>query len=271
MIIAGFAAAAVPAQARELTALFIGNSYTYYPGETNDPGLPRFVQRIAESIEPGLRLRYVFNTQGGYNLAMHYNDPVSRRLLQGSYDAVVLQGRSIESLPMTPWMERHGYPGASSFAVHLPLLLELAFRGNRNVGLYVNWGWHPNHAYLQEEHPGLRFPPGTAREGQRWCGTDAWDYQRLINEGYAEHAQGFDVTFARVGDAWLALQAEGLVTSEELYRPADWSHPSVLGSYVAALVIVRDVLRMDISRNRYVPAGLDDFRCGSIGAFLALR
>jgi hypothetical protein len=95
------------------------------------------------------------------------------------------------------------------------------------------------------------FPESSSKRGTSWCGRDPVEYQRLIDESYVTHTCDYPVTLAKVGDAWLDLQSEGLVAPDALYVADDWSHPSVLGAYAAALVLVRDSLKLDIVRNAF--------------------
>src|SRR3712207_973964 len=96
-----------PAEAREISSLFIGNSYTYLPGQgtPEDPALPRLIRLIAESVEPSLRIDHSFHTPGGYSLTKHLSDPRSVALMKKSYDKVLVQGYSIEALDLPPWWD----------------------------------------------------------------------------------------------------------------------------------------------------------------------
>ncbi len=253
--------------------LFIGNSYTFLPGQgsPSDPGLPKLVSRIAESIDPSLKIHYFFHTPGGYGFELHFSDEESLRLMKMPYDKVVLQGQSVESLELTPWWEQHGNSGVKSFSVYLPKVLDLVFTSNTDVTLYVNWGWSFKNALLQADHPGLFFPAGSSRAGQKWCGESPFELQKMIDESYLRWSRDYPVVLSRVGDAWLLLRSVGVADEDEFYIPDDWSHPSALGSFVAALALVRDSLRLDVSKNSYVPSGIDPARARLIQGVLARK
>lgn len=257
--------------AREVSLLFIGNSYTYFPGDEQKPGLPDYFRQVAESIEPGLKLNYSFSVHGGYSFEMHLNNPDSVAKMGEHYDHVVLQGQSMESLELTPWYEQNGTPGVKSFQVYLPKALDLVEKRNSDITLFVNWIWNPHHANLQDNHPGLYFPIGHPRAGQKWCGKNQDEYQNSINASYRQHATGYRVHFALVGTAWLQLQKAGLVTQDELYREGDWSHPSPLGTLVATLVLVRDVLHLDVRKNKFLPPGVDALKAEAIANALSIE
>ena len=204
------------AKAKDLSILFIGNSYTYLEGLSTetDPLLPKIFKQIAESIDPTLHITYSFHTPGGYSFEKHFNDPVSSKLMSGHYDEVILQGQSIESLALTPGWENGGNLGVKSFSAYLPKVLDLVFQNNSNVTLYVNWGWNPKKSLLQEMHPGLYFPADSARAGQKWCGKDKFEYQAIIDQSYDLHSQNYPVTLANFGDEWLKLQIAGIFNDD---------------------------------------------------------
>lgn len=265
---ASLALADAPA-VKEISLLFIGNSYTYSPGNEADPGLPRRMKRIVETIDPFIRLNYVFNTRGGYSFERHYYDPATRQLLAGTYDHVILQGHSIESLELTPWMKEKGFPCVARFEKYLPQILELLAPTNSSVNLFVNWGWNRKHSFLQPDHPGLRFPEGFPNAGQPWAGRDQVSLQKMIDESYSRVAKPHSAKLVEIGRTWLKLQDQHLVNEDELYVQDDWSHPTLLGSFVTALVFVRDVLKLDIEKNSYVPWGVHPGQAYAIQAFLA--
>lgn len=258
---------------RDVSILFIGNSYTYLPdlGDPKDPALPQMIQQIAQSIDPHLNITYEFNTPGGYNFERHFNDMRSSMLMSRSYDHVILQGQSIESLELTPWWEQNGNLGVKSFAVFLPKVLELTLRSNSHVTLYVNWGWHPHHPALSVDHPGLVFPPGSKKEGQKWCGENKDQFQDLIDESYLKHSKNYPVVLSKIGRAKLGLERASIISEDEFYLKDDWSHPSVLGAFVTALMLTQDSLGLNISKNKFVPAGVDPEKAIRVQNFLANR
>jgi hypothetical protein len=267
---------AAPTEAKTVSILFIGNSYTYSPtiGEFDDPAVPKFVQAIAESAQPGLTVRYSFYTMGGYSFEKHFRDPNSVAQFSRRYDKIVLQGQSIESLEMTPWMIGQGYKGLASFVEYLPKMLRLACAVSPEVTLYVNWGWNFKHPLLRDEHPGIHFPADHPRAGSKWSGRDKFEFQDRIEQSYAQQLslwpkeQGL-VRLSLVGRSWLLLQQSDLVAEDELYIADDWSHSSALGAFVAALVLARDVLAVDIAQSTFFPSGIDPKRALEIQSFLA--
>ncbi len=254
-----------PAGAKEVSVLFIGNSLTYLPGlgTEKDPALPRLMQNIATSIDSNLKLRSSYSTHGGFTLEKHLADGDAVKLMEGNYDKVILQGYSIESLMLPPWWDPQRI-GEKFFADSLGKILKKVATKNQNITLYVPWGLNPQNSLLQERHPGLRFPPGTVNVGKKWCGDNKYEYQNKINEGYKRNTQGYTVKFSYVGSVWLELQDAGLVTQDELYIPGDWKHASSLGGFITALVLVRDVLQLDISKNKFVPPGISAERAHKI-------
>ncbi|WP_413577987.1 hypothetical protein ACLVWU_05660 [Bdellovibrio sp. HCB290] len=260
------------AQAKDLSILFIGNSYIYLPsqGTPEDPALPKIIGQVIQSIDSKLNLKYAYNTPGGYTYEKHLNDPKTQNLLQNSYDSVILQGQSIESLELPPEWHKFGI-GVQNFSVNLPKVIDLALVKNSNVTVFVNWGWNFKNSNLQPGAEGLLFPPGSAKAGQRWCGADKFELQQMIDASYQKHATGKKVTLSMVGNTWLTLQKKGLVGEDDLYLKDDWSHPSVLGSYVEALVLTRDALKLDISKATFVPAGVDQKLAKSIRELLTKK
>lgn len=260
------------ANAKVVTVLFIGNSYVYLPGQgtSDDPALPKMFSRIVRSIDTSLEVKYSFNTVGSYTFERHFNDSHSQALLQAPFDHVILQGNSIESLELPPDWDQFGI-GVHGFSRFLPKIVNLTMAKNSDITLFVNWGWNFKHSKMQPGAPGLLFPQGTAKAGQPWCGKDKFALQRMIDESYKKTASALPVSLSMVGDAWLSLQAAGLVNEDELYVQDDWSHPSILGAYVEALVLTKDVLKMDISKATYQPPEVDALTAKKIRDFLSTK
>ncbi len=261
------------AWSKQVTVLFIGNSYTYLPdfGEPESPALPQMIQAIASTIDADLSIKYDFNTPGGYSFEKHLHDSKSLQLLSKKYDKVILQGQSIESLELTPWWEMNGNPGFRSFSLSLPKILDLISHANSEVTLYVNWGWSFRHPALAANHPGLIFPAESEKAGKKWCGENKNEFQDLIDQSYQKTTYGYPVKLSKVGRAWLQLQQSSIVNEDELYLEDDWSHPSQLGAFVAALLLVRDSLELDISKNKYFPTGIDPIKASEVQKFLIIN
>lgn len=256
--------------AKDVSLLFIGNSLTYLPGQGTEekPAIPVLMQNIASTIDPQLKMISSHSTHGGYTLEKHLANDQAAKLMEGTYDKVILQGYSIDSLLLPPWWDTQRV-GERFFAESLKKVLKKLSRKNKNITLYVPWVLHAQNSLLQERHPGLRFPPGFANEGKKWCGENKYEFQDMLNAGYKKNTQGYPVLFSQVGSAWIELQDAGLVTADELYIPGDWKHASPLGGFIAALVLVRDVLQLDISKNTFVPSGISPERAKKIQAKLA--
>jgi hypothetical protein len=260
------------AQAKDLSILFIGNSYSFYPNTPENPGQVILFKEIVESIDPDLHIKASFHTHSGWTLEDHYKDKTSSDLLSQAYDQVVIQPMSLDPVDLPEWFEQfEGMKGLKSFSVYLPKVLDLAFQNNKNVTLVVTWARHPKHIFLQPDHPGRYFPSDSPRAGQQWYGNTVRDSQKMIDDSYAKYTAGYPVSFSRVGDAWLMLEQKGLVNIDELYRPGDWSHPSELGSFIESLVLVKATLHLDIRQETFIPETIDPVRARTIIEALAAQ
>jgi hypothetical protein len=257
------------ARAGEVTVLFVGNSYTYFPQDEADPGVPKFFKAIAESIDPSTHVKPSWALHGGYSFEQHLATPAHVQLMSQHYDHVVLQGQSMESQELTPWFDQNEMPGVKSFRVNLPKVLDLVYQRNSDVTLFVNWIWNAKHTDFQPEHPGLRFPPGHPRAGEKWFPPTARQFQQNINASYRKVSAPYPAHLALVGSAWLELEERGIVSTDELYVEGDWSHPSPLGSFIASLILVREVLHFPLTKNTFVPAGVDPKKARAVTNFLA--
>ncbi len=254
------------ASAKQKSILFIGNSYTYYPFDPSKPGIPLFVQEIAKSIDKENLLVEACNAIPNANLEVHFNNLVSRGLIDQPYDEVVVQGRSTDPLKVPTWFQKKGLLGLESFRQFLPKMLDLILEKSSKITLFVPWGYHPNHEYFKSKNGEFKDVSSGPDE---WSGQTGQQVQDLIDKGYIESARGYPVTFSFVGDEWLYLVQGGIVKAEDLYVKDDWSHPSPLGSMVAALVLARDVLHLNISTNKFVPVGLDPVKVEEISRALS--
>ncbi len=206
--------------------LFVGNSYTFY----ND--LPE-LYATTTGLAPAPEVDEV--TGGGRRLVQHAADPgVAERLAEGR-DAVVLQEQS--QIP--------GFPaGNSDRDASIEAALELAgAAGDARVVLYLTWGRQRG----DDRNPAL-FPDFEAMQDR-------------LDEGYAAmrdaiEGAGREATIAPVGDAFRRVRARDMALFDRLYA-SDGSHPSPLGSQLAALVFARTLNGVDLAsvpRPESVPA-----------------
>jgi hypothetical protein len=229
--------------------LFVGNSYTFY----NDlPGLYRETALSeGEILGPDAMV-----AAGGWTLAQHATDAatdgtdLATRLRTGTddetaWDVVVLQDQSqIPGFPATSPDRVASENGASALAA-------LADGRGAAVVLYATWGRERG----DEANPDL-FPDFLTMEAALEAGYRAME-ARLRAEGRRVRLAPVGPAFARVYA--YALDDGGDPTAEgslfDALYDADGSHPSPLGSYLAACVIVGTITGRDPSLFE-APAGL---------------
>jgi PKD repeat protein len=193
------------AQAITKSALFIGNSYVY----TND--LPTQIKNIATSM--GDELITDNNTPGGYTFELHSTNATTlSKIALGTWDYVVLQEQSqIPSFPIGQ-VETICFPYAT-------ILDDLIHEGNScaETVFFMTWG-------RKEGDAGNcpTWPPVCTYEGM----------DSLLNLRYRMMAEDNDALLSPVGQVWYFIR--DLYPEIELYNP-DFSHPSVNGTYAAAL------------------------------------
>lgn len=206
--------AATPAQHH---VLLVGNSYTRFNV------MPVLLRRVAASVPGGPRLRVDSVAKGGYTLRMHWRKREAReRIRRRGYTHVVLQGHSLSPLDRREEMRRY----ASRFG----RLIEQ--RRARTV-LYETWARAPEDRFYRE-HP-VGSPDAMRRQ---------------VADTYARVAADLSAEVAPVGRAFelARLRAPEL----PLLRP-DGSHPTIHGSYLAALVLYAAVAGGDPRAVEYRP------------------
>ncbi len=193
------------AQAISKSALFIGNSYVY----TND--LPAQIKNIAISM--GDELITDSNTPGGYTFELHSTNATTlSKIALGTWDYVILQEQSqIPSFPIGQ-VETICFPYAT-------ILDDLIHEANScaETVFFMTWG-------RKEGDAGNcpTWPPVCTYEGM----------DSLLNLRYRMMAEDNDALLSPVGQVWYFIR--DLYPEIELYNP-DFSHPSVNGTYAAAL------------------------------------
>jgi hypothetical protein len=193
--------------ATAISILFIGNSYTY----VND--LPKTFSALAEL--KGVHVIVDSVTAGGAPLEAHAKNPkVADKLRERAWDFVVLQEQSQRPALETSRVDKEVMPAASE----LDRLIHEA-RAETHTVFYETWARRDGD---KENCP--KVPAVCTHDGQ----------QARLSATYARLARENHALLAPVGTAWSRVR--GL----NLYQ-ADGSHPTLLGTYLAACVFF-DVL-----------------------------
>lgn len=194
---------------KKLRVLFVGNSYTYY----ND--MPQnFFTDCAKAA--GCEIEVTSITRGGHRLAQFADDQYEegirlRQAIGGKhYDVAILQEQSL-----TPIKDEEGFLKGTEDVAKL-------ISAERFL-LYATWG-------RNDGHPALEELALTRRE-----------MTEKLSEAYHKAAERIGAEVAEVGFAFLDYSERGDVN--DLYNP-DKSHPSAIGSKLAAEVIWERIVSM---------------------------
>jgi hypothetical protein len=217
----------------ELNVLFLGNSYT----AAND--LPSLVAQCAAST--GRTVNYQSNTPGGHTFLGHTNNATSQNLIaQGNWDFVVLQEQSqFPSFPISQ-VEEDCFPYAAILNDSI-----LAHNECAETVFYMTWGRQNG-----DSQNCANWPPVCTYEGM----------DDLLNERYRTMAEDNDAILSPVGALWRSIRAN--YPDIQLYV-SDGSHPSVAGSYAAAVSFFTVLYRVDPTEITF-NAGLDETSANSI-------
>ncbi len=195
--------------------LFLGNSYTY----VND--LPQLLNDAAASV--GDNVITDQNTPGGYSLEGHSTNAISLdKIRQGNWDFVVLQEQSQRPSLQDEYVEVNVYPYAQRLndtIVKYNFCSETAF--------YMTWGRENGDA----SNCSIR-PPVCTYEGM----------DDLLKERYLFMANDNEAITSPVGAVWRYLRDNDL--NIDLYS-SDGSHPSLAGSYTAAITFYTVIFKKD--------------------------
>lgn len=199
--------------------LFIGNSYTRYNK------MPQTVKDIAETQK--VYIAYTAITPGGAKLSQHVNDEYVIELIKkGHWDYVILQDQSSAPAYTSELVMEHVYMAATS----LDSLIH-AHNTNARVIFYMTWG-HKDGC----QKPIENYPLINTYEGM----------QERLKLSYLEMAYRNKAWCAPVGMVWQQVRRER--PDYILYHP-DRSHPSRLGSYLAANVIFSTIYQKPYQTN----------------------
>ena len=193
--------------------LFLGNSYTSFNN------LPQLVSDIANSM--GDTVNFDSNTPGGATFNAHSTNATTlSKISQNEWDFVVLQAQSQEPSFSPGQVANDVYPYAQI------LIDSIAQNSSCTEPLfYMTWG----RKYGDQQNC-VAYPPICSYEGM----------QDRLRKSYLEMANTHNASVSPVGIAW--KNAMALDSNIELYT-TDNSHPSLLGSYLAACTFYSSIFK----------------------------
>jgi hypothetical protein len=214
----------------ELHVLFIGNSHTF----TND--LPSIMRDFACAM--GTKIVSQQSTPGGVGFMEHSTNPDTLAAIKAAaWDIVIMQDQQ----------QRPGYRLDEVERDHLPAaqILVDAIRANRKRTrpiFYMVWSRRGGDMDNCQYYPLLCSFEGATQ---------------AIADGYRLYAERTESELAPVALAWAAIQADhkSPIPGDQLWM-ADGSHPTLPGSYLAAAVLLRTMLRTQTADVEY-DGGLD--------------
>ncbi len=221
--------------ADSLKVLFIGNSYT----DVNN--LPGVIAELAAA--GGDYLYYQKSVPGGYTFEQHsVYAPTINLIAQGNWDYVVLQEQSQRPSFSDGQVEAEVYP----FARKLDSLIH-AYNPCAETIFYMTWGRKNGDAMNC-----VVWPPVCT-----YAGMDS-----MLQLRYTIMADNNQAWLSPVAKVWRHIRDNS--PSIELYNP-DESHPSMAGTYAAALSFYALLYHKDPELNNY-NAGLNATTANAIKA-----
>ena len=208
-------------QADTISALFLGNSYTYY----ND--MPSIVAAIASSA--GDVFLHDQNTIGGYTFEDHWSDATSKaKVLNTEHDFVILQEQSTRPVRTTATVEQLTFPYA-----HLLDSLRKVGSPCGQTLFYRTWG----HKF------------GYTSNCTAWpdpCTYEGMDSLLALRYGMMQDQN--EALISPVGTVWRYIRDNHPTIN--LYDP-DNSHPTAEGSYLSAITFYTVMFKKDPSAITY--------------------
>ena len=210
------------AAAKTVKVLFIGNSYTF----VND--LPSLVAKLAQAAGKPTQLTVDSTTGGGLMFQNHWTNAATlTKIDAGGWTHVVLQGQSLE--PVCAYV---------TFGTYAKKLGDRVKQAGATPVFFETWA----------------RKKGSADYKQWPCmGADPTAMQKGLREAYGKAAAATGGVMAPVGDAWEKVLGSDPTTA---LHSDDGSHPSMLGSYLAACVFHATLTRRGCEGNSFVPAGI---------------
>ena len=211
--------------------LFVGNSRMY----AND--LPHTVREMADSAGSAVRYDMVVHALPARTLDQHWREGQVHRLLgQAGLEQVIFQAASSEHMDERMVANFQSY--GTAFANEA---------GRRRLPASIIVGW--------------TYGPG---ELDKWE-ISAADYHLRIQNDHQQLALASGLDLINVGSVWRKMELQ----PAPFPLTTDGNHPSVQGTYVAALMVYAHLAGTDGSEVRHVPDGMTPDQAASIRAAVA--
>ena len=196
-----------------LSVLFLGNSYSSYNN------LPQLVQSLSSSA--GKTLIIDSNMPGGLSMSGHANNATTfSKISQGNWDYVILQEQS-----QMPTIDFYRYNEMYPAMTNLKSLIE-QYNPCAKIITYMTWG---------RQYGGQQCGPGAT-----YCSPVFVDFNHMqdsLTSAYLEISEQLNIQCAPVGLTWQNI----LNDTTLILHSNDNSHPTIDGSYVAALTIYSSI------------------------------
>jgi PKD repeat protein len=196
-----------------LSVLFLGNSYSSYNN------LPQLVQSLSSSA--GKTLIIDSNMPGGLSMSGHANNATTfSKISQGNWDYVILQEQS-----QMPTIDFYRYNEMYPAMTDLKSLIE-QYNPCAKIITYMTWG---------RRYGGQQCGPGAT-----YCSPVFVDFNHMqdsLTSAYLEISEQLNIQCAPVGVTWQNI----LNDTTLILHSNDNSHPTIDGSYVAALTIYSSI------------------------------
>lgn len=220
--------AALPPGTAEMNIYFVGNSYT----SEND--LPRLLRAIAADAQSPVDIETGQDTPGGQRLVDSWGDDQARNILRDNHwDYVVLQEQSLMAMQSDDQDVTNAGFQQWGQGIHAVGAMPVVFE---------TWARQPGSA-------AYTGPDATANNL-----TDASTMQAQIDYVLGNAASAIGAIPVPVGDVWMRCETQP--GTPALYE-SDNSHPSLAGTYLAAMLFYRILTGHSPASSNFVPNGLD--------------
>ena len=227
----------------DCTVLFVGNSHLY---TYNVPNMVGSMSRTTPDTSDDCPVEMM--AEPSYTLADHWQrGEVQKMIMNSKYGSVVLQEQS--------WVVLTNYNG--NISRDMMKKMTRAIRNNNMRPILMETWPHQDDAPIMLRPADSEFDPPK----------NTLDMAIRIHDFYNKFGKEIGVDVSHVGDYWnyAHFHSPGL----ELY--SDEYHASMLGAYLAALVLHKTLYNSDPLTITYVPEGVSKDDAEALREYIAMR